>query len=66
MRLRHFLMLLAVMSLAAGCARPGDFCDVSSPALLASDAVADYIHGNDPALEKWIIIHNRFWIAHCE
>ena len=67
MRLKPCLMLLAVMNLAAGCVSPpGDFCDVSSPAYLATDAVADFIHSNDPALEEWILIHNRYGAKTCE
>ena len=60
-------MLIAVSSLAASCASPvsGNFCDVSEPAYIASDAVADYIHANDPALESFIIRHNRFGEESC-
>jgi len=65
MKLKPCLMLLAAMSLVAGCVSPGDFCDVSSPAYLATDAVADYIHSNDPELEEWVLIHNRYGVKSC-
>jgi len=65
MKSKPCLMLIAAMSLAASCASPGDFCDVSSPAYIGSDAVADYIHSNDPALEEFLIVHNRTGEAMC-
>ena len=60
-------MMLAVMSLAASCAgtNSGDFCGVASPGYLASDAVADFIHENDPQHEKWLIAHNSFGEDKC-
>lgn len=65
MRLKPCLMLLALLNFVAGCASPGDFCDVSSPAYLGTDAVAVYIHDNDPAFEEWILEHNLYGAASC-
>ena len=60
-------MLIGVMSLAASCAETnsGDFCGVMSPGYLSTDAVADYIHDNDPEHEEWLIAVNRFGEDKC-